>query len=171
MKNQKPLVIVAIVCLLVGVSGGAAMAELDGCGDGVLYNETFDDGLRITGDEPCAIIGCTIAGDLRVINLPNVLLLNNTVGGIIRVDGNEGGDDNANVIANTVFGGRIVVRDLSVANVIENETLSKEDGNIRVINNISAVVQKNIASKNLICRENTDVLSFFNFAGNKLDCE
>ena len=167
MKIQKLLVIVAISCLLLGVSSGAAMAE--GCGDGLIQNETFDGNLRIT-DDSCTIIGSTIAGNLRVINSDYVVLINNRVGGNIRVDGNEGSDNVANVIANTVFGGRLVVKDLSVANVIENETLSKEDGNIRVIDNFSAVVQKNIAKKNLIC-ENTDTVSFFNFAGNKLNCE
>ena len=52
MKTQKLVVIVAISCVLFGVSGGAAMAELNGCGDGVIRGESFDGNLRITGDEP-----------------------------------------------------------------------------------------------------------------------
>ena len=163
MNTQKLLVIAAIVCLLVGVSGGAAMAELNGCGDGVLRGETFDDTLRITGDEPCVIISSTIQGDIRVINLPYVLLLNNKVGGIIRVDGNAG-IGVANVIANTVLGDKIVVRDNEVAYVLENDAVT---GDILVKFNIKAFVQKNIAAQDIICRENTDLSSFLNLSGGK----
>jgi DUF4097 and DUF4098 domain-containing protein YvlB len=92
------------------------------------------------------------------------LLLNNKVGGILRV--RDGGV--ANVIANTVFGGNLVVKNNDSANVIENETLT---GNIRVNFNTSALVQKNISVHDLICKENTSLDSFFNFAGNKLDCD
>ena len=169
MKTQKLFVSVAVSCLLLGLSGGAAMAE--GCGDGLIQNETFDGNLRIT-DDSCTIIGSTIAGNLRVINSDYVVLINNRVGGNIRVDGNEGSDNVANVIANTVFGGKLVVRDYAIANVIENETIT---GNIRVINNGinngNTLVQKNIAAQDLICRRNTGLVSFFNFAGNLLDCE
>ncbi len=165
MKTQKLLVIVAISCLLLGVSSGAAMAE--GCGDGLIQNETFDGNLRIT-DDSCTIIGSTIAGNLRVINSDYIVLINNKVGGNIRVDGNEGSDNVANVIANTVFGGKLVVRDYAIANVIENETLTDH---IRVINNGNTLVQKNIAAQDLICRRNDDLDSFINFAGQLLDCE
>ena len=160
MKTKKLLVSIAIVCLLVGVSGGAAMAE--GCGDGLLQNETF--GNLVIRGEPCTIIGSTIEGNLRVINSDHVLLLNNKVGGNIRV--RDGGV--ANVIANTVFGGNLVVKNNDSANVIENETLT---GNIRVTFNTTALVQKNIAAHNLICKETTsDLRAFLNFAGDTLNC-
>ena len=167
MKTQKLFVIVAISCLLLGVSSGAAMAE--GCGDGLIQNETIDGNLRIT-DDSCTIISSTITGNIRVINSDHVLLLNNKVGGRIRVDGNAG-TGTANVVANTVFGGPIVVRDLENANVIENETLSKERGNIRVLGNVSALVEKNIAMIKLVCKENTELDAFVNKAGAKLDCD
>ena len=167
MKTQKLLVIVAISCLLLGLSVGAAMAELNGCGDGLLINEEFDGNLRITGDETCTIIGSTIAGNISAINLPYIVLINNRVGGRIRVDGNEG-IGTANVIANTVLTGNLVVRDVEFANVIENETLT---GSIRVVDNINALVQKNISAKNLRCTGNTDLDAFFNFAGASLQCE
>ena len=165
MKTQKLIVMAAIVCLLVGASGGAAMAE--GCGDGFLQNETFDGSLLITGDEPCVIMGCTIQGDIRAFNLPYVLLLNNKVGGIILVDGTTG-TGVANVIANSVLGEKITVREHATAYVIENEALT---GNIRVIQNVEAFVQKNIAANNFLCQENTELTSFFNFAGNSLNCD
>ena len=166
MKTQKLFIIAAISCLLLGALGGAAMAELNGCGDGLLYNEEISDTLRITGDEPCIIIGSTIAGDIRVINLPYVLLLNNKVGGDLRVDGNAG-NGIANVIANTVLGAKLVVRDNEVAYVLENETLT---GDIHVYNNVKAVVQKNIAAQDLKCWWNTDLSAFLNLAGGNLNC-
>jgi hypothetical protein len=165
MKIQKFFVMAAIVCFVVGASVGTAMAE--GCDDGFIQNETFDDTLRITGNEPCVIIGCTIQGDIRAFNLPYVLLLNNKVSGIILVDGMTG-TGVANVIANSVLGGKITVREHQTAYVIENEALN---GNIRVIQNVNAFVQKNIASNNIICQENTDLNSFFNFAGGDNSCE
>ena len=142
------------------------MAELNGCGDGVLRNETFDGTLRVTGDEPCIIIGSTIQGDLRVINLPYVLLLNNKVGGIIRVDGNAG-IGVANVIANTVLGEKIVVRDNDTAYVLENDAVT---GDIRVNFNTKAFVQKNIAAQDITCRENTDLTGSLNLAGGNNTC-
>ena len=166
MKTQKLIVIVAIVCLLVGALGGAAMAELNGCGDGVLKDEVFNSGLRITGDEPCVIIGCTIQGDIRAINLPYVLLLNNKVGGIIRVDG-DAGIGVANVIANTVLGDKIVVRDNDTAYVLENDAVT---GDILVRFNGKAYVQKNIAAQDIKCRENTDLNAFLNLAGGDNTC-
>jgi hypothetical protein len=163
MKTQKLFVIAAIVCFLVGVSS-AAMAE--GCADGLIQNETFDGNLRIT-DDSCTIMGSTIAGNLRIINSDYVMLLNNKVGGTLRVDGNAG-NGVANVVANTVFTGQLVVRDMETANVIENETLK---GDIRVIRNIGALVQKNIAAQDLRCN-NTNTDAFFNFAGGALaECE
>ena len=162
MKTQKLLVIVAIGCLLLGVSGGEALAE--GCGDGLLQNETFENNLVIRGEESCTIIGSTIGGNLRVINSAHVLLLNNVVGGNIRVRGAHV----ANVIANTVFGGNLVVKNNDTTNVIENETLT---GNIRVNFNVTALVQKNISVQNLICKENTSLSSFLNLAGGNLNCE
>jgi len=166
MKTQKLIVIVAIVCLLVGALAGAAMAELNGCGDGVLKDEVFNSGLRITGDEPCVIIGCTIQGDIRATNLPYVLLLNNKVSGMIRVDGNAG-IGVANVIANTVLSDKIVVRDNEVAYVLENDVVT---GDIRVNFNTKAYVQKNIAAQDIKCRENTNLNAFFNLAGGDNTC-
>ena len=165
MKTQKLLVIVAISCVLYVVSVGTAMAELEGCGDGVLKDETINSDLRITGDEPCVIIGSTIQGDIRAINLPYVLFMNNRVGGIIRVDGNAG-EGVANVIANTVLGDKIVVRDNEVAYVLENDVVT---GDIIVKFNIKAFVQKNIAAQDIQCIENTALDASRNLAGGDLN--
>jgi predicted acyltransferase (DUF342 family) len=166
MKTQKLLVIAAIVCLLVGALAGAAMAELNDCSNGVLKDEVFNNDLRITGNEPCVIIGCTIQGDIRATNLPYILLLNNKVTGIIRVDGNAG-IGVANVIANTVLGEKIVVRDNDTAYVLENDAVT---GDIRVNFNTKAFVQKNIAAQDITCRENTDLTGSLNLAGGNNTC-
>jgi len=168
MKTQKLIVIAAIVCLLVGVSGGAAMAE--GCGDGVIQGERFESTLRVTDERSCTIIGSTIRGDLRIINVDNVLLMNNTVNGLIRVDGREADESVANVVENTVFGGKLVVRDYEIANVIGNETLNQKEGDIRVVRNIRAFVQQNLAARDLICR-GTSVDASYNAAIGNKDCE
>ena len=168
MKTQKLIVIAAIVCLLVGVSGGAAMAE--GCGDGVIQGERFESTLRVTDERSCTIIGSTIRGDLRIINVDSVLLVNNTVNGLIRVDGQETDESVANVVENTVFGGKLVVRDYEIANVIGNETLNQKEGDIRVVRNISAFVQQNLAARDLICR-GTSVDASYNAAIGNKDCE
>ena len=165
MSFQKLILSAATAFLFAGVSGGAAMAE--GCGDGLIQGETIDGNLRIT-DDSCTIVSSTITGNVRVLNSEHVVLLNNKIGGRIRVDGNAG-FGTANVIGNTVFGGPLVVREMQTANVIENETLSKADGNIRLIGNVSALVQKNIAAQDLICR-GTVVDASINYAGAKLDC-
>jgi len=168
MKLQKLLMSTVAGCCLLGVSGGVAMAE--GCGDGVLEGETFDGSLVVTDERSCSIISSTVRGSIIVRDSDNVLLLNNKVGDEIRVVRSDGleGDGVANVIANTVFGGNLVVVEYEIANVIENETLS---GTIGVNGNTQALVQKNIAATNLICAENTVLSSFLNVAGATLVCE
>ena len=141
-----------------------------GCGDGVLENETFEGNLVVSDELSCTIISSTIKGNLRVKDTANVLLLNNKVGGNILVQRSDGreGVGVANVIANTAFTGQIYVAGYATANVIENETLGDQ---IRVNGNTNALVQKNISANNLICRENTSLGAFLNFAAATLDCE
>jgi len=169
MRFHKLMVVAAMGCLFLGVSSGAARAE--GCGDGVIQGERFEGTLRVTGERSCTIIGSTIGGDLRIINVDNVLLVNNTVNGLIRVDGREADESVANVVENTAFGGKIVVRDYEIANVIGNETLNKNEGDIRVITNIRAFVQQNLAARDLICRGNTALDASYNAAIGNKDCE
>ena len=168
MKLRMRLMSIVVGLCFLGASVEAALA--DGCGDGVLQNETFDGNLVISDEFSCSIISSDIHGNLRVRDTANVLLLNNKVGGHIRVIRTEGREGNgiANVIANTVFNGNLVVREYDTANVIENETLV---GDIRVIGNSIALVQKNISGRNFRCRENTALDSFFNFAKASLNCE
>ena len=167
MKIQGLILSAVTACLMVGASGGAAMAS---CGDGVLENETFEGNLFVTDELSCSIISSSIQGDLTIRDTSNVLLLNNKVGGrirVIRTDGQEGVGV-ANVIANTVFSGDLIVKELATANIIENETLT---GTIRVSGNTNALAQKNIAKINLICENNTSLAAFLNVAGKTLSCE
>ncbi len=167
MKFKNFTLNIAITYLLL-LTSSAAMAA--GCGDGRLENEDFDGSLIVDDVISCVIISSTIEGNIIIRDTANVLLLNNTVGGRIRVlrtDGQEGFGV-ANVIANTVFTGNLAVTEYGTVNVIENETLS---GNIRVNGNTDALAQKNIAAGDIICRGNTVLRSFFNFAGGTVDCE
>ncbi|MGD8423880.1 MAG: hypothetical protein PVH13_01495 [Gammaproteobacteria bacterium] len=158
MRLQRLTMTVLAGCCLLVAPIGVAIAS---CDDGLLLDETFDGDLRVTSEDfDCSIIGSTIAGDLIVTNVNNVLLLNNTVGGRIRVEGNAK-TGTANVAFNTVLGGNLYVGDMADVKVIENETLT---GSIRVIANISAFVEKNISGGNIRCRTNTEVKAFFNFA-------
>ena len=166
MRFMKMILGVVTVFSLLGASG-VAMAE--GCGDGVILGENYQGGLRVTDEDSCTIIGSSFGGSLRTLNVRNLVLVNNKVGGMIRVDGNAG-LGTATVIANTVFGGELLVKDYSTATVIENETLDKQTGNIRVVQNGTANVQKNIAAKNLRCFSNTDTNSFINAAKGRLNC-
>jgi len=169
MRFQKLLLSAATAVLLAGVSAGSAMAE--GCGDGVLINESFDDTLRVTDEFSCTIIGSTIGGQLRLINVQHVLLVNNRVDGEIRVEGNAK-TGTANVIENTVFSGELLVREYETANVIGNETLEKTGGgDIRVLSNIGAFVQQNVAAQNLVCEENTALDASYNVARGSERCE
>jgi len=142
----------------------------DGCGDGVLQNESFDGSLIVRNELSCSIIGSDVKGDIIVRNTANILLLNNKVGGQIRVVRTDGqaGRGVANVVANTVFSGHLLVREYAAANVVENETLV---GNIRVIGNTNALAQKNISAQNLVCRGNTVLSAFLNFAAGTLNCD
>jgi len=168
-KNFKLSINIAIVCIML-LTSSAAMAG--GCGDGVLENETFDGNLLVSLESSCAIISSTIKGNLTIKDTDNVLLLNNKVGGrirVVRTDGQEG-IGVANVIANTVVIGDLIVLEYETTNVVENETLSS-DSNFRVNRNTKAFVQKNIAAGNLICRGNTDLSAFLNYADDTLDCD
>ena len=163
----KQLIVNFAVSLLLVITSSAAMAE--GCGDGVLENESFGN-LLVSLESSCAIISSTINGNLTIRGTDNVLLLNNKVGGriwVVRTDGQEG-IGVASVVANTVISGDLIVFEHGTANVIENETLS---GRITVNRNAKALVQKNIAAGNLICLNNTTLSAFLNVAGGTLNCE
>ncbi len=87
MKIQRLILSAVTAWLMVGASGGAAMAS---CGDGVLENETFEGNVFVTDELSCSIISSSINGDLTIRNTFNVLLLNNKVGGRIRVIRTDG---------------------------------------------------------------------------------
>jgi hypothetical protein len=130
------------------------------CGDGFIYKETFDGDLRVGSEvSSCTIIGSDVAGSIIVTNVNNVVLLNNTVGDTIRVDGNAS-TGTATVAFNTVLAGNLAVVEMETATVVENEALI---GNVKVNRNISAFVQKNLAANDMQCDENTELTAFFNF--------
>ncbi len=56
------------------------------------------------------------------------------------------------------------------SNVIGNETLNKDEGDIRVVTNMRAFVQQNLAARDLICRENTALDASYNAAAGNENC-
>jgi len=163
--NLQKLFNTVAVCYILGASE-AAMAQ---CLTGLIQYDTVDWDLVVSGG-PCSIISSTIKGDVLVIDSDYVVMLNNEVSGMVRLTRSEGqeGDGAANVIANTVVGGNLMISDYAIANVIENETLT---GSVRVYGNTEALIHKNIAAYNLVCRENGDLSAFVNFAREALSCE
>jgi hypothetical protein len=158
MRLQRLLASALAGCCILIAPMGAAMAS---CDDGFIYEESFDGDLRVGSEvSSCTIIGSNVAGSIIVTNVRNVVILNNTVGDTIRVDGNAKTGD-ATVAFNTVLKGNLAVVEMETASVVENETLT---GDIKVNRNISAFVQKNLARNNLQCDENTSESFFFNFA-------
>ena len=139
------------------------------CMGGLIQEKTLDGDLVVAGGE-CVVISSTIEGDVRIVDSDYVVMLNNEIGGKVRIersDGNEG-SGTAHVIANTVKGGNFSVSDHAVANVIDNQT---RIGSIRVYRNTEALVQKNVAAYNLVCKDNSQLRTFVNFARETLSCE
>lgn len=163
--NPQILLRTVVVCYFLGASE-VSMAQ---CPNGLIQETTMDGDLIIEG-RPCSVMSSTIKGDVIVMDSSDVTVLSNWVGGKVRVVRSEGreGEGVVSVIANTVLGGNVMVSDHAIANVIENETLT---GSIRVYGNNKALVHKNIAAYNLVCRENGDLSAFVNFARETLSCE
>ena len=188
MKIQKLIVIAAIVCLLVGVSG-AAMARND-CPDGTLVGGTYDEieidefencslvGVLVTGNvliegaDNISMMGCTVTGELRVTNTVFAFLIRNQVfGGNVEVIGNG----SSAVLNNVVNGGSMLVNDdFPAKQEQEVEVTGNEiiNGNLRVYGNNRASVNDNMVRRGDITCENNDHLDSFgnNTIGGSENC-
>jgi hypothetical protein len=158
MKNQKLLISVAIVCLLVGASG-AAMA-LETCAEGILQG-TEEEPLVVEGDiiidgRSCFINDVIVNGNVTATNSEDLTMIDNQVNGDVRVTGGR----DAIVTLNTVKGNLLVRRNeraLVVLNVASqiiwvNRTIKK------------ATVKKNAAAIAIVCNENGRLDAFENEA-------
>ena len=123
MKTQKMIVIAAIVCLLVGVSG-AAMARND-CPDGSLVGGTYSE-IVIDGFESCSVVGVYVTGSVRVVGADQFTMSSSLVSGNVRVINTR----SAVLLGNQVDGGNLVARDNTFSSVLRNIVLG---GTIRVI--------------------------------------
>jgi len=180
MKTQKLIVIVAIVCLLVGVSS-AAMARND-CPDGFLVGGTID---SIIINEPlatCTILGVYVTGDedgrgIVVRGGGSITIKDSIVegrlavidsSGEVLIEDNEVSDnivvrDNTSftlVLRNVVRNGQIRVIDQNLegqrVEVIENLIFG---GNLSVNGNASAAVIENRTDGNITCSDNVELIS------------
>ena len=131
MKSLKLLVIAAIVCLLVGVSG-AAMARND-CPDGFIIGGEHEE-IVIDDYVDCVVVGVAVTTPtgVRVRNARSFTMMNSYVKGEVRVitDVDTGGSFGT-LLYNFVDGHNIVTKNLNEADVRWNTVLN--DGNIRVV--------------------------------------
>ena len=142
MKNQKLLVIAAIVCLLVGASGAAmAGGEIRDsfCPNGAVLNEIIG---NLTVEEGgCLVSDSIIAGNVKVSN----------------------GPDDVFVMRGVTIGGSLEVRGGSV--VITGAVLSS--ANFKVVGAVDTVVSDTlIESGNMIFRRNERLFIYRNVVNN-----
>jgi len=189
MKTQKLIVIVAIVCLLVGVSS-AAMARND-CPDGFLVGGTIDS-IIINESAACTILGVYVTGDedgrgIVVRGGGSITIKDSIVegrlavidsGGEVLIEDNEVSDnivvrDNTSftlVLRNVVRNGQIRVIDQNLegqrVEVIENLIFG---GNLSVNGNASAAVIENRTDGNITCSDNVELISRNN-RGQRVTC-
>jgi hypothetical protein len=140
MKTQKLLVIAAIVCLLVGVSG-AAMARND-CPDGFLTGGVYDE-IVINQFKSCYVVGVVVIGDVRVRGADQFTMMGSIVNGNVRVTNTV----SAALADNQVNEGNIVTRDNTFSTVLRNVV---SGGNIRVIGDGTRDAQETAVLQNLI---------------------
>ncbi len=160
---------ILLSAVVLSVAPTASAVATVKCHGGLIQDQNVHGDVVVTGGT-CSIISSSVMGDVRVLDSSDIVLLNNDIAGTVRVVRTSGqkGDSVANIIANTVRGGNVTVRGYAVANVIENET---KIGSIRVDGNTEALVHKNISEYHLICRDNTELSAFVNFARKTLSCE
>lgn len=160
MKFQKLLVNAAAIGLLAGASGTATAVD---CSGGVIQ-DTIVESVEVSG-RPCVIIGTRIIGGVRVDSSPAILMVENDVGdGILVRDSGT-----VAVVNNRVTNLSLVVNTSDLVAVKDNRVKA---GSIRVNLNVEAVVTRNDAQRDIVCRENTTLDAFLNHADDGEDtCE
>ena len=153
MKFKKLLAISAIAYLLL-LTSSAAMA-VDFCEDGII-RDTIVDSIEING-QPCFIIGVRVLGRVEVINSPSLVMIENDVGGRLRVS-NSG---SVGIVNTRVTNGNFIVRTSDLVAIKDNDV---RDGAMRINRNIRATVTRNDADLNINCFNNTDLDATFNHA-------
>jgi hypothetical protein len=103
MKTQKLIVIAAIICLLVGVSG-AAMAETP-CPGGSIVGGTYDE-IVITEFVSCSVVSVHVTGRVLVRGADQFTMMGSLVNGNVRVINTV----SAALVDNQVNGGNLVAR-------------------------------------------------------------
>ena len=142
MKTLKMLISVAIICLVVGVSGTALAVD---CSGTIPPGETVDE-IRARG-QSCYIQGVIVTGDIVIVDGEDVEILQTIVDGRVRVLGSG----TVTLVGNRVQGG-LRVRNNEIANLFLNAAR-----NIAVINNLKAGVKDNVALTRINCRDNNRI--------------
>ena len=153
MKFKKLLAISAIAYLLLLTSSAAMAVEF--CEDGII-RDTIVDSIVING-QPCFIIGVRVLGRVEVIDSPSLVMIENDVGGRLRVS-NSG---SVGIVNTRVTNGNFIVRTSDLVAIKDNDV---KDGAMRINRNIRATVTRNDAELNIDCLNNTDLDATFNHA-------
>ncbi len=153
MKFKKLLAISAIAYLLLLTSSAAMAVEF--CEDGII-RDTIVDSIEING-QPCFIIGVRVLGRVEVIDSPSLVMIENDVGGRLRVS-NSG---SVGIVNTRVTNGNFIVRTSDLVAIKDNDV---RDGAMRINRNIRATVTRNDAELNIDCFNNTDLDATFNHA-------
>ena len=145
MKTQKLLVIVAISCLMLGVSG-AAMAQDSNCPAGAVTG-LVDGDLTVRGD--CVVQGAVITGDVRVNNAVenSFVLRDTTVNGQVIVRGGS-----VIITRTVVVSSNLRVKD-TIDTVVENTLVAV--GNMRFVGNQQVLIYSNtVPVGDIRCKDN-----------------
>ena len=141
MKLQTRILNIAASGLLLGASG-AAMAV--GCPEGRIIGEVVDE-IVIDG-QPCLVYETTVEKGVTVTNSPQFEITFSDVGGPITIKGlgaTAEVSENATVFRTNILSGNLEVTDFETATVGGN---SLQNGNLKVNNNLGAVVIKNVVN-------------------------
>ncbi len=149
----KNLIAKSAIAYLLLLTSSAAMAV--GCEGGII-RDTIVDSVVING-QPCFIIGVRVLGRVEVINSPSFVMIENDVGGRLRVR-NSG---LVGIVDTRVTNGNFVVLTSDLVAVKDNNV---RDGSMRINRNINATVTRNDAQLNMVCINNTVLDASFNHA-------
>ncbi len=158
----KNLIAKSAIAYLLLLTSSAAMAADSNCASGVIANATV--GNVSISDTSCLIYESTITGQTFVTRSPSIIIVDSKFGSDVLIENS----DYVAVLNALVVDQNLVVRDSNDVRVIDSETI---DGIIRVNRKISAWASRNKASRRLVCRNNTDLVSFLNHAGQVLNCQ
>ena len=172
MEYQKLFLSAATGCLLLGASGGAALAQEEDvtCESGIINNETVN---NITVDgRSCFVSETIVLGSVTVTNSPTFAMSNNTVHGSVSVTGD--GDENVLINRTRVFNGPLTVTGAAIVWIFNNPVgggTNPETANAVFQDNTDEVeIFHNVVNGDLLCANNNFVATSGNIVRGSDTC-